>query len=292
MVAHVLDDASIERALAMREAGMTDRAIAAELGTSARTISRALGPRRQWQRGMQRRTGRSGKRHGKRWPADREWPADQDVEYLVSKAGFDREHAEHAMFVVQAARNRGNVWVPWFMHLGVGINVDELAKPDAERLPDDAAGVAWRDALAGLRVLAKWLPCAEAGQLADLIREAQPYTLGIPRRSVNVPKLIWRTAKGVRRLVEARPSYAKASTPFVKAIQRRVEALAYDMALAVPIEFPAENGSGPYAALAELLRRLPMVDTAKVVGKSRGHPHGLWQVFIGIFRFDPPTGGE
>ncbi len=85
----------------------------------------------------------------------------------------------------------------------------------------------------------------------------------------------------------ARQGYGAAARPLVAAIRGQIETMAYESKLGISLGASEEDVPGPYASLAELLRRLPMVDTAERRRKPREHEHGLWQVFAGIFRFEP-----
>ena len=279
MAYRAMDAEAQEYAHRLREAGVTDVAIAKEMGISARTLNRTLGPRRV----QSAKAAKASNRKVREWPTEREWPAEWSADHLVASRVRDRDTAERVLFVVLGAQRQGNRWVPWFLTERFRIDYAELTKPEVGRLPFDLMGVAWRDLLAGLPVLREWLRCPEATQLRDLVREWQPFTLGVPRSSRNPLRMLKLAADDARRLADARRGYASASRSAVSAIRRAAELMAYETAIGVD----SNDRGGPHAALAELLRRLPMVDRPGLRGLIPKRRPALSQVFINIFRFEP-----
>lgn len=269
-----------DKARAMRGAGIPDTRIADEMNVDRTTIIRWLGPR-----------GKPTPKPGKPDPLPTQpddWPDDWTPQTLLD-AGFDADRATQVFLVAQ----QGTPWVRRFLKRRIDINIAELGKPSEARLPNDSTGKQWRDALAGLPVLAEWLGCPEAAKLADLIRDRQPFTVGLeptPADSGVVDRFIRRPARNARRvrqdtnrLVSARKGFGSAARSHVNAIKQRVGEIAYESALGLDA-----NDRLPYAALTALIDRLAMVD-------NTWRPDGsadLWRTFLQIFKHEPVNGGR
>ena len=275
----ILHDEGRAGAMAMREAGMTDKAIAAKLNVSAKTIRRLLGSRRGWQREMRGRREAVGEQAQADWPAEREWPETRTREWLIETAGWHPEAAERTFRAVQEAQRRGNRWLPWYFRSAVELALEEAKKDKEIRLPNDSNGRAWRDLLSGLPVLEVWLGGApEVGELRQLVLDYAPY---IPTwgRWRPVKHIIGNITRGAQRR-----QYAGAARPHVEALKRRVDGLALESHLLLPLDDP-----GPFRALSAIVERLPMVDLGP--WRYDGRPTSLWQLFARVFSFNP-LGGE
>ena len=89
MAYRAMDAEAQEYAHRLREAGVTDVAIAKEMGISARTLNRTLGPRRV----QSAKAAKASNRKVREWPTEREWPAEWSADHLVASRVRDRDTA-------------------------------------------------------------------------------------------------------------------------------------------------------------------------------------------------------
>lgn len=266
-----IEDREIARRL--REYGLPDAKIARHLARNPATIFRWLGSRRN---ALSPQPAKERGHVSPAWPTERSWPGDWTVDHLI-RQGIPPDRAAQLLFVAEA----GTRWIQWFL-----VERVNLVGAEAKGLPDETGGPNWLDAIAGLPVLAQWLRCPEAAQLASLIVAKRPYYT-----DVATPGAAVRAAVSPRRSAEMasrRMAYASAARPLVKAIRDRTRRLAYETALGLDADDRL-----PMAALNELLGRLPMVDRRLNLAFWRGSGIvriALWRVFVQIFKHEPANG--
>ena len=273
----MLREAKFPEAQRLRKQGLTYREIADKLKCGERTL-------RGWFKDAERRQSQdadlqeAGPREAdalsvEDWPTDREWPDDWDPQGLAKAAGWQLESAERMMAAVRGARAQDNRWIPWFIRRRAELDAGTLPHMQgviAPRVP------AWADAVAGLPVLDKWLGGLSAcTEISQLILERDPWP---ESRFGDTATTI---LKDVLTLGRRRQGYAAAARKHVQEVQRRLDAIAFERALDIPLD----DRPGPWRMLAALMERLPLADT--VPRRSRYRDYALWQVFVGIFRFEP-----
>ena len=273
-----------EQARTMRRQGLSDVEIARRLNVNRVTLNRRLGPRRKAREGDRETMGNASEQQVEAvWPTDREWPETWTREWLIETAKWHPEAAERTFRAVQEAQRQGNRWLPWYFRSAVELAMAEAVKDKEVQVPHDPNGRAWRDLLAGLPVLETWLGgskgAPEVAELRQLVLDCAPY-IPVWGRFKPVQHIVGNITRGAQRR-----EYAGAARPHVQALRRRVDGLALESHLLLPLD-----AAGPFRALSAIVERLPMVDLGP--WRYDGRPTSLWQLFARVFSFDPPRGGE
>ena len=223
------------------------------------------------------------------WTPDRLWPSDWDADELTVRTTWDHGYAGRFLLAIEGAQNSDSKYAIWFLRRLVEAN----SRCDLKQLPTTGTQRTWRTLIAAAPVLAEWLAEPSISSLETLILKHKPYASDLvsefiekdigPVESLDVPRADTpglSISGTIRKHDPSRPkrrqAYAGATQPIVAGIRERVASLAFETALG----FDPDDRGGPYSALAELLRRLPMVDSVKFT-------RSLDQIFIDIFKYRP-----
>ena len=172
--------------------------------------------------------------------------------------GFDTAAWEGNLVIIEVAERQHNTYIPWYFRRMVEIT-REYGGGSSKITP-------WQFAIAGLPVLAEWLSVPECTDLANLIRETEP----------------WQGGRGPRRRYEkeAQELITKIEHGVVRTIMNRPQSVDPRVSIQTLLQI--------------LLKWSPMFDrlplTARFILPGKG-PHKLGALFLNIFRHRPRNGG-
>lgn len=218
------------------------------------------------------------------WPQDRIWPDWTSADIRKRVHDWPDELIERTLFAARGAGRQRHRWVVWYLRHKVEVTEESRKTNVIDKRGASTNILDWVATIAGLELLAEWLDEPSARRITDNIRHYRPFDARFlmpeaPFMSVmNLPV----GRKELEELGRRRQAYAPACRGHVARIRNKVEELAYEVRLGLPLD----AREGPYLALAALLERLPMIDDLE--GITRMREWGIEAVMMTLFRHEPP----